>query len=85
MPRSLAYICVEHPNIKEKADKLGPVVTPSQLDPIGDIMFALDNGYSPIIECDEGSGMDRELRANNCMRDGHHYSVVKEIDFFKKR
>ena len=81
MAKSLAYICIEHPDVKAKVDKMGPIVRTDDLDKLGDLSFALDNGYSPSIHCDEGSGMDRELRANKGMRDGHHYSVVKEIDF----
>ena len=84
MAKSLAYICVEHPDVKEKVDKMGDVVRSGELDELRDLMLIVELGYCPAIHCDEGSQMDRELRANKGMHEGHHYSVVKEIDFSRE-
>ncbi|MCK4670829.1 MAG: hypothetical protein KAT43_06510 [Nanoarchaeota archaeon] len=82
MGRSIVYICVEDEEVRNIVDKMGDVVRPEELKDIEKMMFThLDMAYCPTISCDEGSPKDKELRVNDGMFNGHHYSVVKELNF----
>lgn len=82
MAKSLAYICVEHPEIKAKVDQLGDLVTFDEVTEIRKMMFSLlDFDYCPTVCCDEGSPTDLDFKANKGIRNGHKYDVVKELKY----
>ena len=79
MARSLAYICVEHPSVQQRVALLDDSVQRRETSELFELMFYLHLDYCPIICCAEGSSGDVGLRASKGMRDGHNYSVVKEV------
>ncbi len=84
MVKSLVFICVEHPQIKAAAEALGDVITSADLDKVNPAPWGVDGlDHCAAIFCDEGSRTEIELRQNEGMRNGHHYSVVKEVDYSK--
>lgn len=73
---SLAYICVEDPEIKKKVGRMGDRVTFEELNQLGSDPFQNSLGYIPFQICAEGSRLDLMLRGNPEFR-GHKYSVKK--------
>ena len=82
MAKSLAFICVEHPQIKAAAEELGDVITPAELETVNPMPWMVEGlDHCATILCDEGSRTEQELRRDGGMKDGHHYSVVKEVKY----